>query len=248
MKAVSATRFAPLGVLLLLFTIAACSGGGNSPTSPSAVPLAFSTTELAAGAGAPITEGQPVTVAATVWGYDASGPDGKGTVLNESTVDHIHGDTSFPEGWTMGLDGMQVGGSRRVVVPPGLGFNGPVVLEFQLLAASPRLDVPFATTDLLVGTGTVATDGQTVTAAYIGWIYDPSAADNKGEIFDQGTGFGFVLGSNDVIPGWNQGVVGMQVGGLRSIVIPPGLAYGLAPVPVPAYSTLIFEVIVQAIE
>ena len=52
-----------------------------------------------------------------------------------------------------------------------------------------------------------------------------------------------------MIPGWNQGVAGMQVGGLRRIVIPPALAYGLAPLEnVPAYSTLIFEVIVQTIQ
>ena len=234
---------APLGVLLLLGATAACGGGGSSPTGPSTVPLAFSTTDLTVGTGEPVTEGQPVTVAVTVWGYDASGTDQKGTVLDQRTLDLIHGDTSFPEGWTMGLDGMRVGGSRRVAVPPGFGFNGAVVLEFQLLAASPALDVPFATTDLVPGAGSPAADGQTLTVAYIGWIYDPSAADNKGAIFDQGTGFTFVLGGNSVIPGWNQGVVGMQVGGLRRIVIPPALAYGLTPLEnVPAYSTLIFEV------
>jgi peptidylprolyl isomerase len=244
MKSASATRFARLGVLLLLGTTVACGGGGSNPTSPTTLPLAFSTTDLAVGTGDPITEGQPVTVAATVWGYDASGTDGKGTVLNESTVDLIHGDTSFPEGWTMGLDGMQVGGSRRVVVPPGFGFSGAVVLEFELLRASPKVEVPFTTTDLVAGTGSAAVDGQVLSVAYIGWIYDPNAADNKGAIFDQATGFSFTLGSGDVIPGWDQGVVGMQVGGLRSIVIPPELAYGPNPQgeSVPAFSTLIFEV------
>jgi FKBP-type peptidyl-prolyl cis-trans isomerase len=196
-----------------------------------------------------VTAGQPVTVAVTVWGYDAQGTDGKGTVLDQRTLDLVHGDTSFPEGWTMGLEGMQVGGSRRVVVPRGLGFNGPVVIEFQLLAASARLDVPFATIDLVAGAGSIAVDGQMLTVAYIGWLYDPNAADNKGEIFDQGNGFGFTLGSGDVIAGWNQGVVGMQVGGIRRIVIPPELAYGLNPLEnVPAYSTLIFEVGVLSIQ
>jgi FKBP-type peptidyl-prolyl cis-trans isomerase 2 len=249
MKAVWATRVAPLGAFLVLFSAAACGGGGSNPTAPSSVPLAFGTTDLTAGSGAPVTEGQPVTVAVTVWGYDASGPDGKGAVLDQRTLDLIHGDTSFPEGWTMGLEGMQVGGSRRVVVPPGFGFNGPVVIEFQLLAASPALDVPFGTTELLVGTGTSAVAGQTLTVAYIGWIYDPNAADNKGVMFDQGADFSFVLGSNDVIPGWNQGVVGMQPNGLRRIVIPPALAYGGNPLEnVPAFSTLIFEVLVLAIQ
>ncbi|MDA1184586.1 MAG: FKBP-type peptidyl-prolyl cis-trans isomerase [Acidobacteria bacterium] len=191
-----------------------------------------------------------MTVAVTIWGYNAQGTDGKGTVLDQrASVEHIHGDTSFPEGWTMGVDGMRVGGSRRVVVPPGFGFNGPVVVEFQLLAASAALDVPFGTTELVAGTGSPAANGQTLTVAYIGWLYDPNAADHKGAIFDQGNGFSFGLGGNGVISGWNQGVVGMQVGGLRRIVIPPALAYGLTPLEgVPAYSTLIFEVGLLSIE
>jgi len=250
MKAVSAARVAPLGVFFLLCLAASCGGGGDNPTGPSSVPAAFSTTDLVVGAGEPVTAGQPVTVSVTIWGYDAQGPDGKGSVLEQqASVEHVHGDTSFPEGWTMGLEGMRVGGSRRVVVPPGLGFSGAVVLEFRLLAAAARLDVPFSTTDLVVGTGSAVVAGQTLTMAYTGWIYDLNAADNKGALFDQGTDFGFALGSDGVISGWNQGIAGMRVGGLRRIVIPPALAYGLVPLEnVPAYSTLIFEVLVQSSE
>lgn len=55
MKAASATRIAPLGAFLMLFATAACGGGGSNPTGPTAVPAAFSTIDLAVGAGEPVT-------------------------------------------------------------------------------------------------------------------------------------------------------------------------------------------------
>lgn len=241
MKAVSATRVAPLGAFLVMFSAAACGGGGDNPTGPSAIPAAFGTTDLVVGTGDPVTAGQPVAVAVTIWDYDAQGTDAKGAVLDQqASVEHVHGDPSFPEGWTMGLEGMRVGGRRRVVVPPGLGFAGAVVLEFELLTASPSL---FVTTDLVVGTGPAVVDGQTLTMAYTGWLFDPDAADNKGAIFDQAPELSFSLGSASVIDGWNRGIRGMRLGGRRRIVIPPELGFGSVAQPnVPASSTLIFEV------
>ena len=249
MKAASTTRFALLITLLILCASAAC-GGGDSPTAPSTEPTAFSTSDLVLGAGEPVTSGQPVTIAYTIWDHDSQGLDGKGAVLDQSAnLGLVLGDTSFPEGWNRGLEGMRVGGRRRVVVPRGLGFTGPVVLEFELLTATPRLDVPFETSDLVLGTGSPVVTGQTLSVAYTGWIYDPVVADNKGSVFDQSTAFSFALGSTNVIAGWNQGIAGMQVGGLRRIVIPPGLGYGLNPLEgVPAYSTLIFEVELLGVE
>jgi FKBP-type peptidyl-prolyl cis-trans isomerase len=110
----------------------------------------------------------------------------------------------------------------------------------------PALDVPFSTTDLVVGTGTEATTGKTVRVYYTGWIYSTSATDNKGSQFDSntsGTGLPFTIGAGQVIKGWEQGLVGMKVGGKRRIVIPPDLAYGSEPNgPIPGNSTLLFEV------
>ena len=244
MKPVSTIRFAPLVALLILCTTAACGGDGGNPTAASTEPTAFSTIDLVLGAGEPATAGQPVTIAYTIWDHDSQGTDGKGTVLDQSAnLRLILGDTSFPEGWNMGLEGMRVGGRRRVVVPRGLGFTGPVVLEFELLTATAKLGVPFATSDLVLGTGSPVVAGQTLTVAYTGWIYGPALADNKGFVFDQSTSLSFVLGDTGLITGWNQGVTGMQVGGLRRIVIPPELGFGLNPMEgIPAYSTLIFEI------
>lgn len=104
------------------------------------------------------------------------------------------------------------------------------------------LTLPFSATDLTVGTGTEATLGRTVTVQYTGWLYHPSAAQNRGPQFDTGS-ISFALGTT-VIQGWTQGIQGMRVGGSRRLVIPPALAYGSTgrPPVIPGNSTLLFEV------
>lgn len=102
-------------------------------------------------------------------------------------------------------------------------------------------------TDVRVGTGTQATNGKTVTVHYTGWVYNVSTADHHGTQFDTSRDrgpFPFVLGVGQVIPGWDQGVAGMRVGGQRTLVIPPSLAYGnQSPDPkIPPSSTLVFDV------
>lgn len=98
-----------------------------------------------------------------------------------------------------------------------------------------------AITDAVVGTGAVAKDGDTVSVQYIGKLID-------GKVFDStsahgGKPFSFVLGSGQVIKGWDEGLVGMKVGGTRLLIIPPALGYGARALgPIPANSTLIFEV------
>jgi FKBP-type peptidyl-prolyl cis-trans isomerase FkpA len=114
---------------------------------------------------------------------------------------------------------------------------------------SPSVNVPFSATDLRVGTGGEATNGRTVTMGYSGWLYSTSAPQNKGQPFDSGT-YSFVLGSNQVIAGWNQGIVGMRVGGQRRLIIPPSLAYGVqgSPPQIPGNATLVFDVELLAIQ
>lgn len=108
------------------------------------------------------------------------------------------------------------------------------------------LDVPFSTEDLTVGTGQEAMNGDTLSVHYTGWLYDPNAAENKGMEFDSSRSrdpFEFTLGAGGVIAGWDQGVLGMRVGGLRRIVIPPELGYGSSGQgPIPGDATLLFEV------
>ena len=89
-------------------------------------------------------------------------------------------------------------------------------------AGAPPADLEI--TDLTVGDGTQAQPGHTVTVHYVG------VAHSTGEEFDaswnRGEPLRFGLGSGQVIPGWDQGVAGMKIGGRRKLVIPPHLAYG----------------------
>jgi FKBP-type peptidyl-prolyl cis-trans isomerase FkpA len=111
---------------------------------------------------------------------------------------------------------------------------------------APSNYAPFGITDLRVGTGGDAVTGRTLTVNYTGWLYNTSRTDNKGTIFDTSVGatpFTFLLGAGGVIQGWDQGLAGMRVGGLRRLVIPPSLAYGAARNGViPPNATLLFEV------
>ena len=96
--------------------------------------------------------------------------------------------------------------------------------------------------DMEVGTGIEAANGDRVTVHYTGWLIDGTKFDSS---IDRGQPFVFSLGAGQVIQGWDRGVRGMQVGGIRKLTIPPELAYGDRPVGgglIPANSTLVFEV------
>jgi FKBP-type peptidyl-prolyl cis-trans isomerase FkpA len=106
---------------------------------------------------------------------------------------------------------------------------------------------PYSQTELHIGSGTEATAGAVVTVNYTGWLYDRSKTDGKGIQFDSSanssTPFSFTLGQGQVIAGWDQGVPGMKVGGIRRLVIPPSLAYGAARYgPIPPDATLVFDI------
>jgi FKBP-type peptidyl-prolyl cis-trans isomerase FkpA len=114
---------------------------------------------------------------------------------------------------------------------------------------SPSANIPYSTTDLRVGTGAEATAGRQVVVNYSGWLYSTTAPDNKGTLFDSGT-YPFVAGSNQAIEGFSRAVVGMRVGGLRRVVIPPNLGYGAAGSPprIPGNATLLFEIELTAVQ
>ncbi len=102
--------------------------------------------------------------------------------------------------------------------------------------------------DVKVGTGEEAKTGQTVSVHYTGWLFDAAAADKHGKQFDssrtRGTPFSFPLGAGRVIKGWDQGVVGMKVGGQRTLTIPSKLGYGArgAGGSIPPNAVLVFDV------
>jgi FKBP-type peptidyl-prolyl cis-trans isomerase FkpA len=102
--------------------------------------------------------------------------------------------------------------------------------------------------DVKVGSGEEAVVGKTVNVHYTGWLFDAAAEDKKGEKFDsshdRANYFSFLLGSGRVIKGWDQGVQGMKVGGKRTLIIPPSMAYGTqgAGGVIPPNATLVFDV------
>ena len=117
------------------------------------------------------------------------------------------------------------GTEPTVTVPPGAP---PTQLE---------------TADLIVGTGATAKAGDSVTVQYVLATY------STGKVIQASwtsQPFPFKLGAGDVIPGWDQGVVGMKVGGRRELIIPPSLGYGAAVPPgssgIAANDTLVFVV------
>lgn len=95
--------------------------------------------------------------------------------------------------------------------------------------------------DLMQGTGPAATAGNQVVVHYTGWLPNGEKFDSS---VDAGQPFDFQIGAGQVIPGWEEGVAGMQVGGRRRLVLPPALAYGESGAGgvIPGNATLVFEV------
>ena len=114
-------------------------------------------------------------------------------------------------------------------------LTAPLLAMAIALAPAPELK----SIDTILGKGATATKGDVVTVNYRGNLLDAT-------VFDETKGkppFSFVLGKGEVIKGWDEGVVGMKVGGKRVLSLPPEFGYGDQAVgPIPAKSTLIFEV------
>lgn len=143
----------------------------------------------------------------------------------------------------------------------------PLCLWLGLLAALPAAaqepvappdaatEAVLQVTDLVAGIGDEAMPGMIVIVHYTGWLHDPAAKDGRGKQFDssreRGRPFSFPLGGGHVIKGWEQGVPGMRIGGLRRLVIPPSLGYGARSIGdglIPPHSTLQFEIELLALE
>ena len=127
---------------------------------------------------------------------------------------------------------------------------GLIILVFGLISANSVVADTggFNKIDVKTGTGKEATSGKIVSVHYTGWLFDKSAIDNKGKKFDSSRDrqnyFTFPLGAGRVIKGWDQGLLGMKVGGQRTLIIPPSMGYGArgAGKFIPPNATLIFDV------
>ena len=129
-------------------------------------------------------------------------------------------------------------------VPSAGPLTPPVVTQ-----APAKLPNGLQIINIKTGTGVAAKAGSTVTVEYTGWLQSTgkkfdSSFDHGGQTFDVTP-----LGQAQVIPGWNEGLIGIKAGGVRRLIIPPALAYGSqANGPIPANSTLIFDITAIAVK
>jgi peptidylprolyl isomerase len=117
--------------------------------------------------------------------------------------------------------------------------TGPLSTEPKITVPKSHAPKTLVKTDLITGTGATVASGDTITVNYVGALY------SNGKVFDASwtskTPFATQIGVAAVIPGWDQGLIGMRVGGRRELIIPPALAYkNQAQGTIPANSTLIF--------
>jgi peptidylprolyl isomerase len=163
-----------------------------------------------------------------------------------------------------GILGMQVGGKRQLVIPPELGLgetggsgipaDATLVMEVELIELQEKpvlsrvpadklttTDSGLAYYDIVTGEGAEAASGQTVLVHYSGWLEDGTLFDSS---VTRGEPFSLTLGTGGVIPGWEEGLVGMKAGGKRQLIIPADLAYGEAGAgnSIPPNATLIFDI------
>jgi len=170
-------------------------------------------------------------------------------------------------GWDEGIALLNVGGKGKLIIPPELAYgqagaggvippNATLYFEVELVDIPPGSpdsptevsEAEFTTTDsglmyydLEEGTGDSPQEGQVVSAHYTGWLEDGTKFDSS---IDRGQPFQFAIGAGQVIPGWDEGIASMKVGGKRQLIIPSELAYGESGAGgvIPPNAMLIFEV------
>lgn len=139
-------------------------------------------------------------------------------------------------------------GCIAALVAAAVGYNAVADTDIKEKPAMKKTINELESIDQKIGDGKEAFPGTNVKVHYTGWLYDPSKPDGHGNKFDssldRGDPFMFFLGGGQVIRGWDEGVVGMKVGGKRTLIIPSHMGYGShgAGGVIPPYATLIFDV------
>jgi peptidylprolyl isomerase len=217
--------------------------------------------ESSIDAGMPLTGtvgvGALPTVALHAAGWDQAllgmQPGGKRTAVLPANL--AYGDASRDKVTAYGVD------------YPAIPSKSPLVYDFTMINVTKAVVIPnvpppttLQTTDVTVGTGTAVVSGKTVTVRYAGYLYDGTRTNRKGAKFDDNLGtsdavYTVTAGGTGSITGFSTGIIGMQVGGTRTVIIPPDLGYGAVAQPagkygigIPANSTLVFDITLVSIQ
>ncbi len=226
---------------------------GTSPVDAKPKLTALGIKDTKVGKGAPAKTGDTVYVA-----YIGKLGDGK---VFDNSEDH---NSEFPfavklgggqviQGWDQGLIGMKVGGERDLAIPSALGYgdsaaaggvippNSDLFFHIKLLDFIPQKDEDVVDVkDIKKGSGRTAKKGDTVTIHYVGTSITGKKFDSSR---DRGAPFEFQLGAGQVVPGFDSGIMGMKVGGLRHLRIPPKVGYGNnTKGKIPPDAVLIFDI------
>jgi FKBP-type peptidyl-prolyl cis-trans isomerase len=232
--------------------------------------------DLVVGTGATVITGSSVTV--DYDGWLADGTHFGSSAADGSTFTFVLGDHQVLQGWEEGLAGVKAGGTRQLVIPAALGYGdrqrgnipaysnlvfqvvvrsatGPIPLEQTTFAASLAVDLAASTRtargvytrDTAAGSGAGAVAGQTLIVDYTGWLPDGTQFDSSQAHMKT---FTFQLGKGTVIAGWDDGLIGVQAGATRQLVIPSELGYGAYGQggTIPPYANLVFSVVVHTIQ
>ena len=225
------------------------------PAKPGLTKLILKDTVL--GKGAQSAKGDLVYVL-----YVGKLPDGKefdGSERHDNEpLPFVVGTGNVIKGWDDGLLGMKVGGERDISIPTDLAYgakgagnvippNSDLFFHVKLVDIVRKgeesvVDIK----DLKPGSGRAAKNGNTVTLHYVGTLLSGKKFDSSR---DRKKPLTITLGTGEIVPGFNSGLLGMKVGGVRRIRIPPNVGYGAeGHGPVPANGIMIFEVEMLAIK
>lgn len=207
--------------------------------------------DLVEGQGEPVVATDRVTVHYTGWLTDGKKFDS--SLDRNQPFEFQVGARMVIRGWDEGLKGMKVGGKRKLTIPAHMGYgergaggvippNATLVFEVELLGIK-KVPAPgeLEIVDVEVGTGAEAQNGKTVCVHYSGALEDGTVFDSS---YGRGEPIEFPLGAGMVIQGWEKGLLGMKVGGKRTLTIPYNMGYGAHGYPgaIPPYATLKFDV------
>ena len=251
----------PLVNLLLSFILlTACQS--DKGIKPEDMPyLPFDIQDTVIGFGPVATSEDILTVHYTA--YILGGDTVTNTRDSNSPLSITLGNETLIEGWETGLQGMQKGGIRHLIVPPEMAYgeegfdsdnippHATIIYDIELIVLDKSLNTlyqPYASQDIVVGVGSAAIAGNDLTVHYTAYIL---GGDTVANTKISGSPLNITLGIETLLDGWETGLPGMQVGGIRRLTIPPEMAYGVVgfvPDNIPPHATIIYDIELIALD